>query len=360
MRSFVHLALSVALTLSVAHADSKKHHKEKKEKDGGMAPVADKPRADPKALNSLTLACSTPNADVLVDGEKIGQAPIELPLPVANGSHTLKVIKLGFAPYIDVFTAKPGTPVKLEVELQARLISLQDAPVAFLPALQQRELVAEFVPRLRAWTPTLLARMMAGVSDVAAWLVYLALLPVLVFFFLKDKDLLLASFTPLLPKDRELIDKIWADVEEKTASYVRGTLWRMLIVGLVTGAALIALGFDYGALMGALTALSVLIPYVGAIAVMLPLALLGYAQWGLTWDLGYLLIAYGAIQALDGYVLVPLLFSVAVKLHPVTILLATFVFGNLWGFWGLIFAIPLATLVKSFLLTVIEHQDKLA
>jgi putative permease len=248
---------------------------------------------------------------------------------------------------------------KLEVELQARLISLRDAPIAFLPALQQRELVTELVPRLRAWVPSLLARMVAGVPDVAAWLVYLALLPVLVFFFLKDKESLLEGFTRLLPKDRELIDKIWADVEEKTASYVRGTLWRMLIVGLVTGAALIALGFDYGALMGALTALSVLIPYVGAFAVTLPLALLGYAQWGLTWDLGYMLIAYGVIQVLDGYVLVPLLFSVAVKLHPVTILLATFVFGSLWGFWGLIFAIPLATLVKSFVLTVIEHQDQL-
>ncbi len=248
---------------------------------------------------------------------------------------------------------------RLEVELQARLIGLRDAPIAFLPALQQRELATELVPRLRAWIPALLARMVAGVPDVAAWLAYLALLPVLVFFFLKDKEPLLAGFTRLLPKDRELIDKIWADVEEKTASYVRGTLWRMIIVGLVTGVVLIALGFDYGALMGALTGLSVLIPYVGAIAVTLPLALLGYAQWGLTWNLGYVLIGYGVVQVVDGYVLVPLLFAMAVKLHPVTILLATFVFGSLWGFWGLIFAIPLATLVKSFVLTVIEHQDKL-
>jgi putative permease len=189
--------------------------------------------------------------------------------------------------------------------------------------------------------------------------VYLLLLPLLVFFFLKDKEPLLAAFTKLLPKDRELIDKIWHDVEEKTASYVRGTLWRMLIVGLVSGIAFIALGFNYGALMGALTGLSVLIPYVGAVAVALPLALLGYAQWGMTWDLGTLMIAYAVIQVLDGYVLVPYLFSIAVKLHPVTIVMATFVFGSIWGFWGLIFAIPLATLVKSFLLTVIEHQEEL-
>jgi putative permease len=249
---------------------------------------------------------------------------------------------------------------RLEVELQVRLMSLRDAPLSFLSEAQQRELAVQIIPRLRDWGFGLLTKAAASLPDVASWFVYLTLLPLLVFFFLKDKDALLEAFSRFLPKDRELIDKIWLDVEEKTASYVRGTLWRMLIVGLATGAAFLLLGFDYGALMGALTGLSVLIPYVGAVMVALPLALLGYAQWGLTWDLGNLMIAYAVIQILDGYVLVPYLFSIAVKLHPVTILLATFVFGSLWGFWGLIFAIPLATLVKSFLLTVIEHQDQLA
>ena len=73
--------------------------------------------ADAKGLNSLTLACSPPDADVFVDAQNIGKAPIDLPVPVSNGAHTLKVSKLGYAPYIDAFTAKPGKPVKLEVEL---------------------------------------------------------------------------------------------------------------------------------------------------------------------------------------------------------------------------------------------------
>src|SRR5262245_53834254 len=113
-------ALAVALAMGLgggaARADHRKGHGHKP-KDEGMKPVGDKKSADPKALNSLTMSCSTKNADVFVDGEKIGQAPIDLPVPVTNGSHTIKVTKLGFAPYIDVFTAKAGTPVKLEVEL---------------------------------------------------------------------------------------------------------------------------------------------------------------------------------------------------------------------------------------------------
>ena len=61
------------------------------------------------------------------------------------------------------------------------------------------------------------------------------------------------------------------------------------------------------------------------------------------------LFAYSVIQAIDGVVLVPLLFSEAVNLHPVSIIIAILFFGGLWGFWGVFFAIPLATVVKSVL-----------
>jgi len=59
------------------------------------------------------------------------------------------------------------------------------------------------------------------------------------------------------------------------------------------------------------------------------------------------MIAYAVIQALDGNLLVPLMFSEVVNLHPVAIILAILIFGGLWGFWGIFFAIPLATLVKA-------------
>ena len=63
----------------------------------------------------------------------------------------------------------------------------------------------------------------------------------------------------------------------------------------------------------------------------------------------WVMIAYGIIQALDGNVLVPILFSEAVNLHPVAIIVAVLVFGGFWGLWGVFFAIPLATLVKAIL-----------
>jgi putative permease len=81
--------------------------------------------------------------------------------------------------------------------------------------------------------------------------------------------------------------------------------------------------------------------------VTLPVAVIGFFQFGWGNDFLYLLVAYAIIQALDGNVLVPLLFSEAVNLHPISIIIAVLVFGTLWGFWGVFFAIPLATLVKA-------------
>ena len=109
------------------------------------------------------------------------------------------------------------------------------------------------------------------------------------------------------------------------------------------------LGLQYAALLATLVGLSVLIPYIGAAVVTLTIALVGFLQWGWGWDFVQLMIAYAIIQALDGNVLVPLLFSEAVNLHPVAIIVAILVFGGLWGFWGVFFAIPLATVVQAVL-----------
>lgn len=98
-----------------------------------------------------------------------------------------------------------------------------------------------------------------------------------------------------------------------------------------------------------LVGLSVLIPYIGAFAVTVPVAVVAYLQFGFGYDFMLLLGLYIILQVLDGNWLVPLLFSNAVKMHPVTIILAVFVFGGLFGFWGVFFAIPMATFLKAII-----------
>lgn len=177
--------------------------------------------------------------------------------------------------------------------------------------------------------------------------IYLILVPLLVFFFLKDKDLMIGWVAARLPRERSLANRVWTEAEGQIANYVRGKVLEIFIVGAVTYVTFIFLDLQYTALLATMVGFSVLVPYVGATVATLPIAVVAYFQFGWGWEFTQILIAYAIIQALDGNVLVPLMFSEVVNLHPVAIILAILVFGGLWGFWGVFFAIPLATLVKA-------------
>ncbi len=182
---------------------------------------------------------------------------------------------------------------------------------------------------------------------LVAFLIYLVLVPILVFFFLKDSDEIIDWVTSFLPRERPVMDKIWAEMNLQIANYVRGKVIEIVIVGGVSSISFSLLGLNYALLLGIAVGFSVLIPYIGAAVVTLPVAIIGFFQWGWSNEFLYVMLAYTIIQALDGNVLVPLLFSEAVKMHPNAIVLAVLVFGGLWGFWGVFFAIPLATLFKA-------------
>ena len=187
------------------------------------------------------------------------------------------------------------------------------------------------------------------VFSILGLMLYLVLVPISMFFFLKDKDLLLAWLHSLLPANRPLLTSVGEEMNEQLGNYVRGKFIEILIVGAITFICLTVLGVNYAALLGVLVGLSVLIPFVGAALVTLPVFVVAIIQFGWSWDLGMVMIAYGVIQFLDGNVLVPLLFSEVVDLHPIAIIVAVLAFGGLWGVWGVFFAIPLATLVKAIL-----------
>jgi putative permease len=190
---------------------------------------------------------------------------------------------------------------------------------------------------------------LASIPGLITLLVYLILVPLLVFFFLKDKALILSWFSSFLPQDRSLASRVWHDMDLQLGNYVRGKFWEILIVGSVTYVAFAILDLKYAILLAALVGVSVLVPYIGAAVVTVPVAIVAYFQFGWGTDFAIVLIVYGIIQALDGNVLVPLLFSEVVNLHPIAIIVSVLVFGGLWGFWGVFFAIPLATLVNAVL-----------
>ncbi len=180
-------------------------------------------------------------------------------------------------------------------------------------------------------------------------MIYLILVPILVFFFLKDRQQISEWFCAYLPRERGLITLVAQEMNVQIANYIRGKAIEIVICGVVSYAVFAVLELNYAALLALLVGASVVVPYIGATVVTIPIALIGLFQWGLGDQFIYLMVAYAIVQALDGNVLVPLLFSEAVNLHPVAIICSVLLFGGLWGFWGVFFAIPLATLFKAVL-----------
>lgn len=214
---------------------------------------------------------------------------------------------------------------------------------------QVRTFISSLTAEVTAIGQRIVATSLSSVAGAIAVIVFLVLVPVLVFFLMKDKNKIINWFKRYLPKDRHLAERVWHDVDNQIGNYVRGKTAEILIVGSVTYLTFQILGLQYSILLATLVGFSVLIPFIGAAVVTVPIALVAFFQFGWGGDFAWVIIAYSIIQLLDGNALVPLLFSEVVNLHPVAIIVAVLLFGGIWGFWGVFFAIPLATLVQAVL-----------
>jgi len=203
---------------------------------------------------------------------------------------------------------------------------------------------------LLSYGQTVLSFSAASVLGLVSALVYLFLMPMMVFFFLKDKRLFISWVLKYIPKNRNLTIRVWQEVDTQIGNYVRGKITEVIILWVACYVTFATIGLNYAMLLSLLIGLSVIIPYIGATLVTFPVVFVAYFQWGFQADeFMYVLVAYTIIQALDAIVLIPFLFSEAVNLHAVAIIVAILFFGGLWGFWGVFFAIPLATVVKAVL-----------
>ncbi len=238
---------------------------------------------------------------------------------------------------------------RMLVEWQSLLLLLPER----YPQLLTEEQVLRGIDFIRGeigrYGQIVLTSSLSSLPLLLSLMIYLILVPILVFFFLKDRQQISDWLAGHLPRERGLITQVAQEMNVQIANYIRGKAIEILICGVVSYAVFAALELNYAALLAMLVGISVVVPYIGATVVTIPVALIGLFQWGVSDQFIYLMVAYGIIQALDGNVLVPLLFSEAVNLHPVAIIVSVLLFGGLWGFWGVFFAIPLATLFKAVL-----------
>ncbi len=234
-------------------------------------------------------------------------------------------------------------------EGQKQLMLLPEAYPNLFTVDQLNEIVNAVRGEIANFSQAVVSFSVANVVNVFVFAVYFVLVPLVVFFVLKDKAQVMAWIAQFLPRRSDLTNRVWSEVDAKTASYVRGKMIEIVIVWFASYMVFAFFGLNFSLLLSFLVGLSVIIPFVGAFAVTLPIALVGFFQWGLSPTFGYLVLAYAILQILDGNVLVPLLFSEVVNLHPLGIVVAVLFFGGLWGLWGIFFAIPLATLIQALL-----------
>ncbi len=223
--------------------------------------------------------------------------------------------------------------------------------------ITDRELVEKTGALAGEFGRYLLENTAAFAGNIFATFVYLVVIPLFVFFLLMDKDALLQSLQKHLPHS-EVFGDLWKRVDEQFGSYLRGKLMECGIVAACTWLAFLFFGLNNALALAVMVGVSVFVPFVGAVAVTIPVITLAFVQFGWSAEFAQVIAAYAVIQILDGQILVPLLFSGVVRMHPVTIFAAIIFFGNLWGFLGVFFAIPLASLIKS-LLAVVDARRSL-
>ena len=190
---------------------------------------------------------------------------------------------------------------------------------------------------------------LASAGGLFAIIVYAILVPIMIFFMLFDKETINSWIARFFPKKLELTRRAYSELNLKIGNYIRCKFIEIMIVWISSFILFFALGLNYSLLLSFLCGLSVIIPYVGMIAVTIPIILVAYFQWALGSEFWYVIIGHLLIQAVDGNVVVPILFSDTVNIHPFAILLSILFFGSVWGIWGVFFAIPLAVLISTIL-----------
>lgn len=183
-----------------------------------------------------------------------------------------------------------------------------------------------------------------GVINIA---VLFIIVPVVAFYLLLDWDRMVAQFDELLPRDHApTIRKLAGDMNATLASFIRGQGLVCLILGTYYAVALMALGLNFGLVIGATAGLVTFIPYVGAlIGGVLAVGLALFQFWGEWWWIVAVAVVFQLGQFVEGNILTPKLVGGSVGLHPVWLLLALSLFGAMFGFVGLLVAVPVAAML---------------
>lgn len=181
---------------------------------------------------------------------------------------------------------------------------------------------------------------------VTLWVVNFVLTLVVTFYLLRDWDLVLNAIKSILPKSsKATIIKIARECDEVLSAFFRGQLLVMLALCAVYGIGLLAVGLQLGLIIGIIGGLLSIVPYLGSTFVVVAASAASFIQYGSWEQLPWVLAVFLIGQSLEGFVLTPYLIGERIGLHPVAVIFAILAGGSLFGFFGVLLALPVAAVI---------------
>ncbi|MCA8929913.1 MAG: AI-2E family transporter [Alphaproteobacteria bacterium] len=230
--------------------------------------------------------------------------------------------------------------------VQSKLVSLLEVVQAQVaPGAQERvrELISEFNGNLGSFMTNLAQRLVSGGVALFNLLSLLVITPIVSFYLLRDWDRLVARIDALLPRHHaETIRELVREIDRRVAGFIRGQLNVCLILGTLYATALSIVGLEFGLVVGMLAGIVSFIPFVGSVLGFVVSVGLAIAQFGEIHMIAIVAGIFAAGQVLEGNFLTPKLVGERIGLHPVWVMFALLAFGSLFGFVGVLLAVPLA------------------
>jgi len=204
----------------------------------------------------------------------------------------------------------------------------KEAPLIFKP-------VTSFV--LSFFTNTV--GMLAAVAN-------LMIVPIIFYYLLRDFDVMKTQISAYVPfRHRTRFHQIVKEIDRMLSGFLRGQLWIILLLGIVYGLGLSLIGVDFSVLLGMVAAIGEIVPYIGfSVGLLLSLSIAALQFQDFIHPL-FVLLLFGGVQAIQGIVIAPWVMGKQVGLHPLAIILAVYIGGDLFGFIGVLLAVPGAAIV---------------
>lgn len=253
----------------------------------------------------------------------------------------LLLVPLAVRQMADLVATAPDLSRSAQAFLTERFPSLMDDGSTLRRSLDG---VAETI---RSKGGALIEGLLSSAMNILNALLFVVVVPVVAFYLLLDWDNMVARIDDLLPRDHaQVIRRLSGEIDRVLAGFVRGQLSVCMILGGTYALALMAVGLNYGLVVGLVAGLLTFIPYVGSIVGgTLSIGLALFQFWGEPWMIGIVAAIFVIGQTVEGNFLTPKLVGGSVGLHPVWLLFALSAFGTLFGFVGMLVAVPVAAML---------------